>query len=473
MPSPTIDDLRKVIALRDLPDEHLKWIFERSEYHEFPDGMLVSKYGDEADAMYFIVTGKLTFYMNVNGRQVYYFTFENDTTTGGTTGLLPYSRMKTMPGYSYASGEIKAFKLHKKYFSELEQLNPNLIQRLIGYMTERARTFATMQLQHEKVNALGNLAAGIAHELNNPAAAINRISHELNKRLNLNYELTKHLLQSSMKPEHINKIYAIVEKKKTGLEQKVKRTALQQVKYEDELAEWFEHNGIPERAMAETFSELGFSTAELEQILNDVGKEAFILAAPWLENLLTSFKIIKDLDAASNHISKLVTSIKSHVHMDRTNELQPTDIHQDIENTLTLLGFKLRKKNINVVKKYCNDMPKVPAYVGELNQVWTNLIDNAIFALPDHGELTIETTCTPKDITVCVIDNGAGIPKEIISRIFEPFFTTKKVGEGTGIGLDLVSRIVKRHNGEIKVKSVPGRTEFSVCIPIEQKKETQ
>jgi signal transduction histidine kinase len=154
--------------------------------------------------------------------------------------------------------------------------------------------------------------------------------------------------------------------------------------------------------------------------------------------------------------------------MDRTNDLQPTNIHTDIENTLTLLGFKLRKKNIEIVKNFCSDMPMVPAYVGELNQVWTNLIDNAISALDQNGTLTIETKCTQKDVTVAVIDNGSGIPKEIISRIFDPFFTTKKVGEGTGIGLDIVTRILKRHNGEIKVESKPGRTAFTVCIPLTQ-----
>jgi len=471
MQTVTIEDLKKIIALSDMPDKHLQWILDHSEFSQYADGEIISKYGDEADAMIFMLSGKLTFYMNMNGRQVYFFTFENDSTTGGVTGLLPYSRMKTMPGYAYASGEIKALRLHKKYFPELEQLNPDFIQRLVGYMTERARTFATMQLQHEKVNALGNLAAGIAHELNNPAAAINRISHELNKRLNRNYELTKQLLQSNLTPEHIQHIHALVEKKETEPEKKIKRTALQQVEYEDELAEWFKIKGVAEREMAETFSELGFSTSELENIITNVGSEAFILALPWLENLVSSFKIIKDLDAASSHISKLVSSIKSHVHMDRTNELQPTNIHEDMDNTLILLGFKLRGKKIKVNKNYCEDMPAVPAYVGELNQVWTNLIDNAIFALGENGELTIETKCDTKNITVCVIDNGAGIPKEIISRIFDPFFTTKKVGEGTGIGLDLVKRIVKHHNGEIKVKSAPGKTEFSVCIPIEQKQE--
>ena len=146
--------------------------------------------------------------------------------------------------------------------------------------------------------------------------------------------------------------------------------------------------------------------------------------------------------------------------------MQLTNVNKDIENTLTLLGYKLREKNIDVKKKFAEDIPEVPAYVGELNQVWTNIIDNAIYALPQGGELMIETCKEPKNIKVKIIDNGSGIPKEILSRIFDPFFTTKKVGEGTGIGLDLVNRIIKRHNGEIKVNSEPGRTEFIICVPI-------
>lgn len=157
--------------------------------------------------------------------------------------------------------------------------------------------------------------------------------------------------------------------------------------------------------------------------------------------------------------------------MDQTNDLQPTDLHRDIENTLTLMGYKLREKNISLKKIFCADLPGIPAYVGELNQVWTNIIDNAVFAMQKDGELIIETTCDPKKVHVKFIDNGTGIPPEILSRIFDPFFTTKKVGEGTGIGLDLVNRIIKHHNGEIKVNSRPGRTEFEICLPIEEIKK--
>lgn len=158
--------------------------------------------------------------------------------------------------------------------------------------------------------------------------------------------------------------------------------------------------------------------------------------------------------------------------MDRTNDLQPSDIHKDIDNTLILLGFKLREKNIEVIKKFWPGMPEIPVYVGELNQVWTNLIDNAIFALDKNGTITIETSTDQKNLYVNIIDNGPGIPKEIVSRIFDPFFTTKKVGEGTGIGLDIVNRIIKGHEGTIKVVSEPGRTEFSISIPIVHKAAT-
>jgi signal transduction histidine kinase len=383
--------------------------------------------------------------------------------------LLPYSRMKTTPGNTFAVGKVRTLGLHKKYFHELEQLNPELIQRLIGYMTERARSFATTQLQHEKVNALGQLSAGIAHELNNPAAAINRIACELSKKLELNYDLTEKLLVNKINHEHIQRFHNMVRKKES--EKGLGMSALQKIEMEDEITGWLEKNKFREnRISLETFIDSGFSKKDFDDILVSIGNESFIQALMWLENLISSQKLLKDLGDASSRISNLVGAIKSHVHMDRTNELQPTNIHKDIDNTLTLLGHKLRDKNISVIKNYCENMREIPVYVGELNQVWTNVIDNAVFALNKSGEIKIETSCNDWDVTVRIIDNGPGIPKEIVSRIFDPFFTTKKVGQGTGIGLDLVNRIVKRHNGEIKVNSVPGRTEFIICIPVSQKK---
>lgn len=460
----TIDDLRKIIALSDLPEEHLKWLAERVEFHEYEDGQMMIKKGDPADVMWFISEGGFDFFMDVNGQQVHYYNFQNDTGTGGVGGLLPYSRMKSSPGYAYAVGKTIRYSLHKKYFQELEQLNPDFIQKLIGYMTERARVFATTQLQHEKVSALGKLAAGIAHEINNPVSAINRISSELSKRLKDNYILTENLLKYKINPENLNSFRLMVDGKDYSNEKKL--SPMQKVQVEDEIYNWFDKNNLlDENIASETFADAGVTVEDLENIKSKVDKDAQIHILQWVENLLISQRVIKDLEEASTRISNLVDAIKSHVHMDQTNELQPTNIHKDIENTLTLMGYKLRDKNIKVIKKYCDNLADVYAYVGELNQVWTNIIDNAIYALPKNGEITIETLCDTKKVTVNIIDNGKGIPQDIISRIFDPFFTTKKVGEGTGIGLDLVNRIIKHHNGDIKVNSKPGRTVFTVCIP--------
>lgn len=467
-----LKELKTVNALYELPDEHLQWLLDHSEYQEFEDGALIGKYGEVAEYMWFLLEGKVTFFMNVNGRLVYYYTFENNASTGGVSGLIPYSRMKTYPGNSYATGKVRSIALHKKHFHELEDLNPDFIQKLIGYMTERAKAFATTQLQQEKVSALGKLAAGIAHELNNPAAAINGISNELTQRLNRNYELTESLLAGHLLPEQIRDIGVMVQKKENDLTLSAKPTLLQRMENEENLKEWLSQMDIPNSMEAsETFSEAGYTAVELETICKKVGREAAIHALQWLENLLSSQKIIKDLGNASARISHLVAAIKSHVHMDRTGDIQSTNLHQDIENTLTLFGYKLREKNITVRKKFSDHMIPVPAYVSELNQVWTNIIDNAIYALDKNGELTIETSVEYHRVRVSIIDNGPGIPKEIRSRIFDPFFTTKKVGDGTGIGLDMVNRAIKHHNGEIKVTSDPGRTEFAIYLPIEEKPE--
>ena len=298
-------------------------------------------------------------------------------------------------------------RLHRKYFQELEQLNPDFIQRLIGYMTERARVFATTQMQQEKVSALGKLAAGIAHEMNNPAAAINRISEELNKRLKLNFELTEEMLKQNITPGLIRNIREIVRNNENNRSAETKVTPLQRIQKEDELNEWLYAKVSNDRSeMAETFVDTGFSPDDLEKIIVDVPNDSIQNILDWLENLLSSELLIKDLENASDRITKLVGAIKSHVRMDRTGDLDITNIHKDLENTLILLGYKIRDKNIQIKKKFCDDMTDVEAYIGELNQVWTNIIDNAIYAVPQNGEIEIETKCDKNNITVVITDNG-------------------------------------------------------------------
>jgi signal transduction histidine kinase len=468
----TTGDLRKVFVLHDLPEQHLQWILDHAEYREYDDGAVLTKTGEPIDELWFIMEGKGNFYLDVNGRLIHYYTFENNSDTGGVGGLLPYSRMKASPGFTIMVGRGRMVLVHKRYFPELEQLNPELIQRLIGYMTERARVFATLRMQQEKVSALGKLSAGIAHELNNPASAISRIADELNKRLRLNYTLTQHLLHQKIEPGQIEELQKKVEQHQNDAEKKPPLTALQRLQREDEMRTWLESSGLKEcRQESESFTEAGWSVSEIKNICENVGSEALCDVLRWLENLLTSGGLLKDLADASARISTLVAAIKSHVHMDRTIDKVPTNLHAGIESTLTLLGYKIREKNIVVKKIFSESLPQVEAYVGELNQVWSNIIDNAIFALKENGELTIETSNHDNMVTVRITDNGPGIPPEVKAHIFEPYFTTKNVGEGSGIGLDIVSRIVRNHNGEIEVSSQPGHTAFTVRLPVTQLQE--
>jgi signal transduction histidine kinase len=463
----TIDELRNVVALSELPDEHLQWILDHSEQHEKSDGEQVIKTGEPVDNMMIVIEGSSSFYMDINGQQVYFYSFENNKETGGIGGLMPYSRMTHSPGNAYANGKLRFLYLHKKYFGELEQLNNGFIQRLVAYMTDRARTFATLKLQQEKVSALGKLSAGIAHELNNPAAAINRISSELNERLQLNFELTKKMLTHCVSAADFESIHALVRQKNNGAADLVKMSAMKRMQFEDEMADWFaDHNISKSAELCETFIAVGITIDDLEEILKISGEKSFIDVVAWFENIVSSKRLIDDLEHASGRISKLVGAIKSHVHMDRTNDVQRTNIVADIENTLILLGHKLREKNISIERNYAPNLPETDAFVGELNQVWMNVIDNAIYALPKNGKINIEIFTKNSDLKVNIIDNGEGIPANILPRIFDPFFSTKKVGQGTGIGLDIVSRIIQHHKGEIKVNSQPGHTEFNICLPL-------
>jgi len=465
----TINELRSVIALSDLPEEHLRWLLEHGTYAEYPDEHVMVRSGEPIENMWLLIEGRIRFHFEVKGGSTFEYIFANEPITGGVGGVMPYSRLKTSPGMGVASGHVRAVLLHKKHFKELESLNPAFIQKLIAYMTDRARAFATRQMQEEKVSALGKLAAGIAHEINNPASAISRFTDELVRRLMLNYELTEKLLEIGVNSKFIGTLRAMIESRNEAPDKPRTLSMRERIEKEDEITAWLEENGFSDYFhVSETFADQGISREDFESIRSSFGDKAFGPVLLWLENLVSSQRTIRDLAEAARRISRLVGAIKSHVHMDRTGGVQPTELHQDIENTLTLLGHKMRNKNITVVRDFDESIRTMDAYVSELNQVWTNLIDNAIDALPKNGTITVRTKVNARDVHVTVCDDGPGIPKDIQSRIFDPFFTTKKVGEGTGIGLDLVKRIIAHHHGEIRVFSEPGHTEFFICLPMKQ-----
>ena len=247
-------------------------------------------------------------------------------------------------------------------------------------------------------------------------------------------------------------------------------TLKEKTKLEEEITDWLEEHDVQNcYDMAESFVDFGFAIDSLEEIGKHIPSAYFSPVLNWISNLLVTEKMVEDIQESARRIADLVNSVKTFTHMDRGTGKQYADIHIGIRNTLTMLGYKIRKGNITLVEDFDGTLPPVKAMISELNQVWTNLIDNALDAMEVNGKgtLTIKTEKDREFVQVFIIDDGLGIPGDIKSKIFDPFFTTKEMGKGTGLGLEVVQRIVHQHNGSIKVRSVPGKTEFIVCFPID------
>lgn len=466
------EELRKNVTLADLPDEVLDWLLEKGEETERYDGEELTIPGGPIDEMWFMTEGKVEFYFDINGRPVHYYTFDMNPPSNGVGGLLPYSRMKVSPGWSYPTGTLRYVKLHKDHFKELEEVSTELVQRLVANMTERARYFATKKLQNEKMSALGRLSAGIAHELNNPASAIQRTVNELSENIDHNYRLTTALLDQNVHAAELHAVYELVNKNASVPESRL--TLRQRMDLEDELAGRLEGYGFSEPdVLAGAMVDAGIAPDVLDEIYTALTPDTFRPVMGWLCNILVSARVIKELEQASSRISELVSAMKSHVHMDRSVSLQPFDVHASIDNTLTILQSKMKRKNITVERNYDESLPLIMAYGADLNHIWMNILDNAIDALDQNGNISIATKQEYGNVVVSFKDNGHGIPADIITQIFDPFFTTKKQGEGTGIGLDTAQQIVLNHKGDIRAESVPGKTVFYINLPIHPPVETK
>ncbi|HEY5325814.1 MAG TPA: ATP-binding protein [Mucilaginibacter sp.] len=465
MQAVTTTVLKAFDALKNVPDEELQWLIDNSEEYRLRDGEYLTVQGQPLTGPHFIIKGSLQLSFIQNGARRGIAAFN----TGDITGYLPYSRAINATVNSQAIGELHLISFPTERIKEMIKDHFELTQALVHVMSNRVREFTALQQQNEKMMALGKLSAGLAHELNNPASAIVRDSVSLIEHLRMEPQTFKKVIAIQMDSAQVDavndelfRLLALKDRPRLTLKEKTKR--------EEELTVWLEGHGIENSfEIAETFVDFGFATDNLETFCNHIPSNYCSPVFNWINNLLITERLVEDMQESSRRIAGLVTSVKNFTHMDRGVDKQYADIHIGIRNTLTMLGYKIKKGNITLVEDYDETLPPVNALIGELNQVWTNLIDNALDAMETNGKgtLTIKTEKSREFVNVFVIDDGPGIPADIKPRIFDPFFTTKEMGKGTGMGLEVVQRIVHQHNGSIKVKSEPGHTEFIVCFPID------
>jgi signal transduction histidine kinase len=451
--------LNAIAAFQNLPTEVLAWLSEHGQLCRYTDGEVVVRAGEPATYMLGIVAGSLHYYRPESGQQGPAFRVE----AGQVTGVLPYSRLQTSKGQGLAVGEATLYLLPRTEFPALEQVSPELVQRLVGIMSDRARDEVRAQERDDKLRALGKLSAGLAHELNNPAAAIARAADTLGGMLKDKPVLLKNLLLACPPAEAVAALLSAGVLQTTA----PPLSALARADCEDELADWLETQGCEDGyTLAPSLLDAGHTAATLAPLVEPLPAPARPPALAWLEGHLAVVRLTRDIHEASQRISTLVGNVKAYSHMDRAGGRESLAVTAGIDSTLNMFDFVLRQKNVRLSREYAPDAPQVVAEAGQLNQVWTNLIDNAIDALPaSGGALTVRTVKQPGGVCVSIIDNGSGIAPDVLAHMFEPFYTTKPAGEGSGLGLDIARRIVQEHGGRLEARSEPGRTEFSVWLP--------
>jgi signal transduction histidine kinase len=451
-------ELLRVPMFAGLPDDQLSWFIAHSEELRLKPGEAYFRQGDPADAMFVILEGQLQARGEIGGETVVFA-----IKPGDVTGVLPFSRMKQFTVGARALTDSRVLRFPTSSFPELVQKMPELAQRLVGLMSDRIRETTRMEQQRDRLASLGKLSAGLAHELNNPASAAKRAASQLRDILirvrNASLELGRRVLTPEQRAEIEKMEASFVQSNEappdplavSDLEEQID-SLLRSHGQEDlwQLAADLARKNVKPEALESLFASLPAETA----------RAALVRIAASVE-IAT---LLNEIESATARISDLVGAIKQYTYMDQT-PVQNVDIVKSLETTLTILNHKL-KRGVVVERDYQRIPLLVNSFGSELNQVWTNIIDNAIDAMGGKGNLRIRTYREDNCVVVEIADAGPGISPEVKAHIFEPFFTTKGVGEGTGLGLDTVQRIVKKHRGTIQVDSKPGDTRFQVWLPV-------
>ncbi|HKQ56414.1 MAG TPA: ATP-binding protein [Candidatus Eisenbacteria bacterium] len=453
-----VERLAKHRMLGAVPREQLEWLANHGTIRRFEPGDVVASPEAPINSLYVVLSGHITIRVDRGGGPRTMI----EWTGGDVSGLLPYSRLTKPPGTTTVDETSEVLMVPAEHFPEMIKQCYEVTAILVHVMLDRARRFTAGDYQNEKLISLGRLSAGLAHELNNPASAVARSSKELAARL-IDVEATSLALGSQqLTTEQLKAIKRMRDVCEPGQQRPL--SALERADREDEVAAWLAGHRL-EPELAETLAESGVTLDLLEPLARDVGTEALGFALRSISASLRARRLAAEVEIASDRVHKLVAAIKGFTYMDQSKERKPVSIGQGLVDTIAMLGSKARSKSVEIAVNVEEGLPQVDGFGGELNQVWQNLIDNAIDAAPVSGRVEVNASKKNGKVLVRVKDNGPGIPVEIKDRIFEPFYTTKPQGHGTGLGLDIVQRLVMGHDGQIEFSSRPGSTEFCVTLP--------
>jgi signal transduction histidine kinase len=455
-----IDRLAEHKALGSAPRNELAWLAQHGTLRHLKAGEILSHKGEPVEGLYVILSGHVTLSVDrATGRQK-----AIEWRTGELSGNMPYSRLKAPPGDAIAEESTEILAVPRQQFHALTSSCPEITAMLVHIMIDRARLFTSNDLQNEKMISLGKLSAGLAHELNNPASAIERNATLLEDRLTEAEAATHALGVARLSDAQL----AAVEATRAACIAKATEGVLspvQQAEREEQIADWLADHGVDE-SIAESLADTQASFTALDELARVVQGDALEAVLRWAASGCAVRALAAEIQDAAMHISGLVSAIKGFTHMDQAMIAEPVEIAPGLGNTVAVLRSKAGKKSAAVSIDVEPGLPRVCGFAGELNQIWGNLIDNALDAVPEKGLVEVTAKRERGCVVVRVVDNGPGIPTTVRERIFDPFFTTKPMGQGTGLGLDIVRRLVRHNDGTIEVDSQPGRTEFRVGLPI-------
>jgi signal transduction histidine kinase len=458
-----LDCLRTVPLFQGLSDDKLVWISEHADKVKLDAGSVIARQGDPPDGFYVVMDGETQWTRRVGQEDVFVVTLGEGSMFAELIMVLdaPY------PMTGYAVTDVGLLKLGAKFFWEMLRICPEVLRGILATSVERAELHESVSQRHGKLISLGTMAAGLAHELNNPAATIGRSAAEARGAFKEASEKAAELGILPLTDEQRAFVTHLPEAVAQQSEATGPLDSMQTSDLEDELSLWMEDHGIEETwEIALTLAGAGLDTVWMEGLAERVPEGALSSVLTWLRATMVGEELLREIEGGSGRISELVGAIKTYTHMAKAASRE-VDVHAGLNSTLIMLGYKLKKGDVEVVRDYEKDLPPVYGHASELNQVWTNLLDNAIDAIEGHGRITIRTARENGRVLVEVADDGPGIPDSARERIFEPFYTTKGVGKGTGLGLDISHRVVvEDHEGDIRVLSNPGDTRFQVRLSI-------